>query len=43
MSTATDVIGSVRAEVRRLSRWPAVWVLGGVWVLLNLTCAYIFP
>jgi ABC-2 type transport system permease protein len=36
-------IDAMRAESRRLSRWPALWVLGGVWVLLNLSFAYVFP
>lgn len=34
--------GSVRAEVLRLRKWPAVWVLAGVWLALNLTFAYVF-
>ncbi|HEX6326140.1 MAG TPA: hypothetical protein VFZ72_06190 [Jiangellaceae bacterium] len=33
---------SVRAEVLRLRKWPTVWVLGGVWLALNLTFAYVF-
>jgi ABC-type transport system involved in multi-copper enzyme maturation permease subunit len=32
----------VRAELRRLLRWPTVWVLGGSWVVLNLTFGYVF-
>jgi hypothetical protein len=34
--------GSVRAELLRLRKWPTVWVLGGVWLALNLTFAYVF-
>ena len=33
---------SVRAEMLRLRMWPAVWVLAGVWLALNLTFAYVF-
>jgi hypothetical protein len=33
---------STRAEVLRLRKWPAVWVLAGVWLILNLTFAYVF-
>lgn len=33
---------SARAEVLRLRKWPAVWVLAGVWLALNLTFAYVF-
>ena len=32
----------VRAELRRLLRWPTLWVLCGSWVLLNLTFGYLF-
>jgi ABC-2 type transport system permease protein len=41
--TATIVPGVVRAELRRLLRWPAVWVLSGTWLVLNLMFAYVFP
>ena len=27
---------TTRAELRRMLRWPATWVLAGVWLLLNL-------
>jgi ABC-2 type transport system permease protein len=33
---------SARAEVLRLRKWPAVWVLAGVWLALNLAFAYVF-
>jgi ABC-type transport system involved in multi-copper enzyme maturation permease subunit len=36
------MIGSVRAELLRLRRWPALWVLCGTWLLLNLTFGYLF-
>ncbi|MEU8897231.1 ABC transporter permease subunit [Nocardia sp. NPDC048505] len=32
---------SIRAEVLRLRRWPALWVLLGVWFTLNLTFMYL--
>jgi ABC-2 type transport system permease protein len=32
----------VRAELRRLGRWPAMWVLCGSWIVLNLTFGYVF-
>src|SRR5262245_15647594 len=31
-----------QAELRRIGRWPAVWVLCGSWVVLNLTFGYVF-
>jgi ABC-2 type transport system permease protein len=34
--------GSVRAELLRLRRWPALWVLCGSWVVLNLVFGYLF-
>ncbi|WP_199700548.1 hypothetical protein [Jiangella rhizosphaerae] len=36
------LVSSTRAELLRLRKWPAVWVLATVWLLLNLTFAYIF-
>jgi ABC-2 type transport system permease protein len=39
----TGVLGSVRAELLRLRRWPAYWVLIGVWFALDLTFVYVFP
>jgi ABC-2 type transport system permease protein len=33
---------STRAELRRLLRWPATWVLGGVWATLNILFTYVF-
>lgn len=48
MRTAIEPTGiralgaSVRAELLRLRKWPTVWVLGGVWLALNLTFAYVF-
>lgn len=36
------LIASSRAEWLRLRKWPAVWVLVGTWLLLNLTFGYVF-
>ncbi|ACQ82320.1 conserved hypothetical protein [Beutenbergia cavernae DSM 12333] len=41
-STARSLVRSAAAETLRLRLWPAVWVLLGVWLLLNLTFAYVF-
>lgn len=45
MTTLIDnpVVRSTRAEVLRLRRWPAVWVLVAVWVTLALVFGYLFP
>jgi len=32
----------VQAELRRVGRWPALWVLCGSWLVLNLTFGYVF-
>jgi hypothetical protein len=39
----TDLIASTRAELLRLRRWPAMWIMLVVWLLLNLTFGYVFP
>lgn len=31
-----------RAELLRLRKWPALWVMAGVWLLLDITFAYLF-
>src|SRR5690606_10445335 len=36
------MMASTRAELLRLLRWPAVWVLGGLWLALNLIFGYLF-
>lgn len=33
---------STRAELVRLTRWPATWVMISVWLTLNLMFAYVF-
>jgi hypothetical protein len=33
---------STRAELLRLRKWPALWVMVGVWFALNLTFGYLF-
>lgn len=35
------MIRAVRAELRRLTRWPVSWVLLGVWVAQSLTFGYL--
>lgn len=35
------MIASTRAELLRLRRWPVTWATGGVWLVLNLSFAYI--
>lgn len=37
------LIAGTRAEVLRLRRWPGLWVLLGVWLLLNIMFGYVFP
>ena len=39
----TALTASTRAELLRLRRWPAVWTLAAVWLLLNITFGYVFP
>ncbi|XRQ12270.1 hypothetical protein ACN3XK_15640 [Actinomadura welshii] len=39
----TGLAAGTRAEVLRLRRWPALWTLAGVWLLLNITFGYVFP
>lgn len=36
------VLGSTRAELLRLRKWPAVWVTIGAWLALNAMFAYLF-
>jgi ABC-2 type transport system permease protein len=36
------MIRSLRAELIRLGRWPATWVLCGTWLVLNLVFGYLF-
>ena len=38
----TGLLASTRAELLRLRRWPAVWVLLGVWTALDLAFVYVF-
>jgi len=33
---------TTRAELRRILRWPATWVLAGVWLFLNALFGYVF-
>lgn len=36
------VVDATRAELRRILRWPATWVLAGVWLTLNALFGYVF-
>jgi len=36
------LISSTRAELLRLRKWPALWVMVGVWLVLNITFGYVF-
>lgn len=36
------MMASVRAELLRLVKWPATWVILGAWIVLNLTFGYLF-
>jgi ABC-2 type transport system permease protein len=38
----TGLLASTRAELLRLRRWPATWVLIGVWFALDLAFVYVF-
>ncbi|WP_205629406.1 hypothetical protein [Jiangella muralis] len=38
----SGLVASTKAELLRLRKWPAVWILATVWLLLNLTFAYLF-
>jgi ABC-2 type transport system permease protein len=35
--------GSYRAEIRKLLRWPAMWILGAVFLVLNQVFGYLIP
>ncbi|TDC81715.1 ABC transporter permease subunit [Actinomadura sp. 7K507] len=39
----TTLTATTRAELLRLRRWPALWTLGAVWLLLSTTFGYVFP
>jgi hypothetical protein len=36
------MFASARAELLRLRRWPALWVMVGAWLMLNLMFTYLF-
>ncbi|PRZ40502.1 hypothetical protein CLV47_11635 [Antricoccus suffuscus] len=38
-----SLINSTRAELLRIRKWPAIWMMGGVWLILNLVFGYLFP
>ncbi|WP_433758385.1 ABC transporter permease [Nocardia sp. CA-135398] len=35
-------MASTKAEMLRLRKWPAFWIILGTWILLNLTFSYLF-
>ncbi|MGY2007337.1 ABC transporter permease [Nocardia gipuzkoensis] len=37
-----DLVASAKAEMLRLRKWPAFWIVLGTWILMNLTFAYLF-
>ncbi|MEU8897708.1 ABC transporter permease subunit [Nocardia sp. NPDC048505] len=37
-----DLMAGTRAEMLRLRKWPAFWIILGTWILLNLTFSYLF-
>ncbi|WP_330250971.1 ABC transporter permease [Nocardia sp. NBC_00565] len=40
--TMKDLMASTKAEMLRLRKWPAFWIILGTWILLNLTFSYLF-
>jgi ABC-2 type transport system permease protein len=38
----SQLLASARADTLRLRRWPTVWVLVGIWLLLNIMFVYVF-
>lgn len=38
----TAWVRSTRAELLRMRKWPAVWILVGAWLALNATFGYLF-
>ncbi|WP_020524667.1 ABC transporter permease [Catelliglobosispora koreensis] len=38
----TGLLASTRAELLRLRKWPALWVMGGVGLALNILFGYVF-
>lgn len=37
-----DLLACTNAELLRLRKWPAFWIVLGCWILLNLTFTYLF-
>lgn len=38
----TTMVASTRADVLRLRKWPAVWVVGAAWLVLMVLFGYVF-
>jgi hypothetical protein len=39
----TVLVAATRADLLRLRRWPTLWVLAGVWTVLQVTFSFAFP
>ena len=37
-----SLLAGTRAELLRLGKWPALWVMAGTWLLLNILFVYVF-
>lgn len=42
MSAITMTMTGARAEVLRLRKWPAIWVILGAWLALSVLFGYLF-
>jgi len=40
--TSNGIVDSTRAELLRLRKWPAVWIVVGAWLALSLMFGYLF-
>lgn len=40
--TMTGMIASARADLLRIRKWPATWVISGTWLLLTALFGYVF-
>ena len=37
-----NILGVIHGELRRLRRWPALWVIVGIWTLVTVLWGYVF-
>lgn len=42
LAALRDLTAGIRADLLRLRKWPAFWIVLGTWIVLNLTFAYLF-